>query len=205
MPRGRPRKCNPDDVLAKALTLFWQKGFEATSMNDVAKATGMAKPGLYANFGNKNRFYAEALKRYIEKNDTSSWGAFAESQEPIDVAVSNLLRDTIAASLDADLPCGCFLVNTLIETSDKPSEVAALGRELSAERRGRLADKFRQAAAKGELSPDANPERLADFVFGQIMALAAMSSEGVDTPKLVAFAEMGLKALPLARTESAVL
>ena len=205
MPRGRPRKNDPEDVLAQALTLFWKYGYEATSMNDIAAETGMAKPGLYTNFGNKDQLYVRALKRYIEEIDTAFWSAFTTSEEPIEIAVSNLLNNTISGSQNAQRPCGCFLVNTLVETSDKPSEVATLGRELSAERRGRLAEKFRQAAEKGELSSDADPESMADFVFGQIMAISAMSSEGVDTPKLTEFAKMGLKALPLANVKSEAL
>ena len=53
MVRGRPRKTDPESALDSAMMLFWKKGFEATSMSDLSEATGMAKPGLYATFGDK--------------------------------------------------------------------------------------------------------------------------------------------------------
>ena len=62
MSRGRPRKTDPDKALETAMKLFWKQGFEGTSMNDIAAATGMAKPGLYATFGDKEAVYAKALE-----------------------------------------------------------------------------------------------------------------------------------------------
>lgn len=56
MARGRPRKTTPEKVLEQAMKIFWERGFDATSMNDIAQETGMAKPGLYAAFGDKENY-----------------------------------------------------------------------------------------------------------------------------------------------------
>src|SRR5262245_20822174 len=63
-PRGRPRKYDPDDALAKAMGAFWDRGYAATSLDDISAATGMNRPSLYAAFGDKQAIYLKAIERY---------------------------------------------------------------------------------------------------------------------------------------------
>ena len=65
-PRGRPRSFDETDVLDIAKDLFWQRGYEATSIKDLTEAMGMTPPSLYAAFGSKEALYRRVLDRYIE-------------------------------------------------------------------------------------------------------------------------------------------
>ena len=60
--RGRPRAYDPDAALKAARDVFWVKGYAATSLDDIAEATGMNRPSLYAAFGDKEAIYLAALK-----------------------------------------------------------------------------------------------------------------------------------------------
>ncbi|WP_420969083.1 TetR/AcrR family transcriptional regulator [Bradyrhizobium sp. B120] len=62
--RGRPRAYDSELVLEKITALFWQKGYEATSLDDISLAAGMKRPSLYLAFGNKEDMYLLALRRY---------------------------------------------------------------------------------------------------------------------------------------------
>ena len=64
---GRPRAFDIDIALDRALGLFWEKGYEGTSLSDLTKAIGINRPSLYAAFGNKETFFRKALDRYVEK------------------------------------------------------------------------------------------------------------------------------------------
>jgi len=103
MARGRPRKVDPNAALETAIELFWEKGYEGTSMNDLVAATGMAKPGLYATFGDKEAFYAKALTHYVERG----WPLLddlARSDAPIDVVLRGYLDGIAAAAGDRHAP-----------------------------------------------------------------------------------------------------
>ncbi|MBY6123743.1 TetR/AcrR family transcriptional regulator [Roseovarius atlanticus] len=199
MARGRPRKCDPEDVFDKALTLFWKKGYAATSMNDLVVETGMAKPGLYANFGSKDDLFTKALRHYFDRFLSTLGKEFAEADAPIDVALRTLLLGIVRASKGDTLCVGCFLLNTVVETTGTPSELRDLSREMGERRRKMLRDRLRRAVLAGELRQEANVEDLAQFISGQMLAIAAMASEGADRPTLERFAENALAVLPLAR------
>ncbi len=61
---ARPRSFDPDEALDLARDVFWQQGFQGTSLDDITAATGLAKPSLYAAFGDKNALFLKVLERY---------------------------------------------------------------------------------------------------------------------------------------------
>src|SRR3954467_7018846 len=94
--RGRPRAFDRTVALGQATTLFWSKGFEATSIADLTQAMGIGAPSLYAAFGSKEALYAEALRHYAEVNGDYVWGRFYAAATARDAAWS-LLMDSAAA------------------------------------------------------------------------------------------------------------
>jgi TetR/AcrR family transcriptional repressor of nem operon len=63
---ARPRSFEPNEVLDIAREVFWRKGFQATSLDEITAASGIAKPSLYAAFGDKNALFLKVLDRYHE-------------------------------------------------------------------------------------------------------------------------------------------
>src|SRR5207253_10001104 len=66
--RGRPRAYDPDQALARAMDVFWQEGFAATSLDQLSAATGMNRPSLYGAFGDKRDIYIKAYQHYRERS-----------------------------------------------------------------------------------------------------------------------------------------
>ena len=61
---GRPRTFDRDEALKKAMMMFWEKGYEGTTMSDLINAVGMKAPSVYAAFGNKDQLFNEVIQLY---------------------------------------------------------------------------------------------------------------------------------------------
>ena len=153
MARGRPRKVDPDNALDTAIKAFWQKGYDGTSMNDLVAATGMAKPGLYAAFGDKESLYARALTHYVQKLGMPLLNDLAQSPDPLDVVLKRFLGNVAAGAVDKRGPGGCFVVNSLVECAHQPTPLEEVGRTFDKKRRAVLVNRFR-AAIRRELPPE---------------------------------------------------
>ena len=131
-PRGRPRNFDSDTVLRAALQRFRTHGFAATSLDDLADATGVNRPSLYAAFGDKRALYLAALGRTHEWL-TASFVALREAGFPL----RKLLERIFAFSIDTYMggeqgPSGCIAVNTAAaEAVTDPDIRAALARILA--------------------------------------------------------------------------
>src|SRR5690606_20785099 len=90
-PRGRPRSFDPDEALDKARAVFWNLGYAATSLDDIAAATGLNRPSLYAAFGDKHALYLAALRRSARE----AAGALTQA-----LAAKAPLRDVLATIFD---------------------------------------------------------------------------------------------------------
>lgn len=116
---GRPKGFKREEVLAKTISLFWKKGFADTSLQDLEKATGVNKSGLYSEFKDKEDLYLATLKQYIATN-----GVFdLLEREPL--GWKNL-EDLLAKSSSCTGPRGCFVANSVRESSVIPSQAKAL-------------------------------------------------------------------------------
>src|SRR5262252_5200929 len=93
---ARPREFDLDATLEKAMQLFWSKGFEATSLDDLCEATGLSRSSFYAAFGDKRDILFQALRRYSEQGSERIVKILA-SKRPFRAALSDLVDAFIAA------------------------------------------------------------------------------------------------------------
>ena len=111
-PRGRPRKFDEEQVLRAALQRFRTHGFSNTSLDDLADATGVNRPSLYAAFGDKKAMYLAALARTYAGVDASFAELFA-ADYPLEKMLKALFRGAIDGFLTGENgPSGCIAVNT---------------------------------------------------------------------------------------------
>lgn len=195
MGRGRPRKTDPDTALEVAMRVFWDKGFEGTSMNDIAEATGMAKPGLYATFGDKEGLYAKALTRYFDLF-TPTRDDLVTSTDSLEITLRRFLLTIAQGSADRNRPGGCFVVNSVVECAGKPPVLKDLGRSCEEKRRGSFVIRFKKELDAGRLPVDTDIEALADFFDGQCVALAVMGRAGGKPENLHRLIDVAMTVLP---------
>src|SRR6476660_5686734 len=99
--RGRPRQYDPDSALARAAAAFWKNGYAGTSLDDLAAATGMNRPSLYAAFGDKRDLYLKTLERYQQQS--RAIGAQITADDP---PLQVFLKRFSGAALDIYLTSG---------------------------------------------------------------------------------------------------
>ena len=128
--RGRPRAFDPEVALKQASDAFRAGGYASTSLDDIAKATGLNRPSLYAAFGDKKAMYVAALER-LWGNIDQQFAALQAADLPLAESVARILKSSIDAYTAGDPPQGCLAICTATaEASGDPDIRERLDRVL---------------------------------------------------------------------------
>lgn len=157
---ARTKEFDPAAALQSALELFWQRGYEATSMADLVEHLGVGRASLYATFGSKHDLYLKALDRYDELFGPR---LLAELSQPGPAlpAVRAVLRRYALESVGEQRERGCFVVNTAAELAPHDGESARRVLASWDQLETLLASALTRAQAQGELGPQKDPRALA--------------------------------------------
>ncbi len=112
---------NRDDIIDKSIELFWQKGFSASSMQQVVKTTGLKPGSIYLAFGNKEGLFREALERYARKSVTHI-RKMLDTAPSFGEGICTFLEERIEDSTRENY-CSCFLVKTRLELAAEGGEL----------------------------------------------------------------------------------
>lgn len=115
---GRPKSFEREAVLDAAVRVFWEKGYEGASLDDLTKAMGINRPSLYATFGNKHGLFLEAIDRYVEVQG-SAQAAPLRDEADIKKSVAGYYREIIRTVSSADGPCGCLIASVACEVAER--------------------------------------------------------------------------------------
>jgi AcrR family transcriptional regulator len=193
-PAGRPRSFDVDQALARALQVFWRKGYEGTSLSDLTKTMGINRPSLYAAFGDKEALFRKALDRYAE--DRASYVREALSQPTARAAVEKLLNGAADLLSDARNPPGCLNVQGALACGGDAEPVR---RELALRRaagEAAIRQRLKRAKTEGDLPLDANPADLARYVATVLHGMSVQAAGGATRAELQRVAQTALRALP---------
>ena len=187
--RGRPRKFDETVALAAARDVFWRKGYQGASLDDLSKAMGINRPSLFGAFGNKLALYLRALASFVEEMEVAMTQAML-APVPIAEAILTFYRSAIALySRDGHSELGCMVFTSAIVEAPESEEIrqflAATLARIDAAIRSRLV----HAREAGELVSDANIEMLADLIVAGLHSLALRSRAGESRDDLNARAQ----------------
>ncbi|MFB9516351.1 TetR/AcrR family transcriptional regulator [Streptomyces purpureus] len=191
--RGRPRSFDRDAALEKATLVFWEHGYETTSVADLTRAIGIGAPSLYAAFGDKKALFGEVVEAYAERY--GSFGARALAEEPTARAgMARLLRESAAEFTDPAHPFGCLMIAAAINCGTPEVEQALR------ERRQATLDAFesriRADIAAGLLPPSTDARALARFSGGVMQGMSQQARDGATREELEMLAETAMRAWP---------
>ena len=111
---ARPISYDKDEMLTKVTDLFWEKGYEGTSISDLEKVTGLKRTSIYAAWGDKRSLYLSSLKHYQRQSQAAITALF-ESKQPAIQKLETLLLSSIQQAFASDVIKGCFLNNACSE------------------------------------------------------------------------------------------
>ncbi|MBU2963886.1 TetR/AcrR family transcriptional regulator [Amphritea sp. 2_MG-2023] len=163
-------KYNRDDVIHKAMLLFWEKGYNSTSTRDLQQAIDMRPGSIYAAFGSKEQLYREALVCYSQGMAEMLGQRIVSAGSPLG-GLEAFFRNVVIDQCDTNPSEVCMLVKTLTEVSDDHPELMELSRELLKRTEDRFADILQQAKDGGEIAKHANPRILARHLQVQMIGL----------------------------------
>lgn len=186
-PRGRPRSFDAGEVLNRARGVFWNQGYAATSLDDLAAATGLNRPSLYAAFGDKHALYMAALARSRDEA-LGGIGQALAAEAPLRAVLEGLFKaaSRIYRAGDAGQR-GCFIVGTAVtQAVDDPQ-----ARDLVADYLRRMDALFaeRFSRSRAELQDGISPEAAGPMASATLHTLAIRARAGAGEAELAAVAK----------------
>jgi len=188
--RGRPPAYDPETALTRAMEAFWDAGYAATSLDDIAAATGMNRPSLYGAFGDKHALYLRTLEHYRAGGQVR---AALEREDTLRQAFGRVFGLAIDLYLSGKHGArGCFLIGTAAtEAVKSPAVRAALAAQLN-EIDALFEARIRRARGRGEIAAEADPRALAKIASAVLHSLALRSRAGDPRASLEALAAAGI-------------
>ncbi|MFF2909819.1 TetR/AcrR family transcriptional regulator [Paenibacillus sp. NPDC057934] len=189
---ARSKEFEIDDVLEKAMNLFWLQGYEKTSMQDLVTGMGIHKRSMYDTFGDKHSLYMKAVERY-GRSAAERMKEQAEAQPTAKGAIRSMFEMVLRN--DTGMPKGCLMVNTAVELSLHDPEVDSLVQDsfLSSER---LLEKLvSNGQASGEISQRLEAPALATYLHNALIGLRVTVKTGLDPSRLKQIVDLTLAAL----------
>lgn len=190
----RQRAYDKDEVIDRAVDLFWQRGYGATSIQELVEATGINRASMYSAFGNKAGLFNAALDRYL-RSDVTSRILEADERQPFPALMAGIFSSIIDQAVQGSSRRGCLLTNTAVELSPHDDAVAEkIKRELSTLESG-MTKRIERAQARGEVTEDVDPSSLARAMINTIQGLRVIAKVNPDREVLSDIAGMALRQL----------
>ncbi len=174
---ARPKAFDETQALDAAMTCFWDRGYEATSIRDLTDRMGIAGPSLYNTFGDKRALFERSLEHYCTRL-TYERIARIEAETPPVLRIGRFLGDIVDRSVDDETRRGCFLINSAIEVAPHDPAMGAVIAGHLTEVRNFFARSLAAARAADRLSTaitNAEVERAADHLMAVLLGIRVLA------------------------------
>jgi AcrR family transcriptional regulator len=187
---GRPISFDKDAALEAAMLLFWERGYEGTSMADLTQAMGLNPSSIYAAFGDKHALFSLAAKRYM---DTRSQYATKALEEPTLKRFIRALFDNTVAFLTAPgHPLTCMTLAGAVGCSADATPARDLMTAIRNQNQVAIRERLIKARKSGELSKDVNVDDYTRYLSTIIAGLSIQAANGSTKAELKRTAQMAL-------------
>ncbi|TDL68648.1 TetR/AcrR family transcriptional regulator [Paenibacillus amylolyticus] len=173
----RQREFDTDKALDAAMHTFWNKGFEASSLNDLTTAMGIQRPSLYAAFGDKKELFETALRRYTTQH-AAQVRARLQQGSSVREAFRGLFEHIGAEGSVTEPSHGCFCINTMVELAPHDPKFAVLTREHQMYLGVLFKETIERGQQSGELSTDMNANAVAQSIVVSMIGLTVLMKSG---------------------------
>lgn len=160
LPRGRPRSFDLEAAVERAMQVFWSRGYHATALPDLLRATQLSRGSLYAAFGDKHSLFLRALDRYIADAVARMDVELAPRRDPVD-GLRAYLAGYVDRTSGASGRRGCLLVATAMELAGHDAEIGRRVAGFFKAMETRVADALSRAKIAGKLADGVEPSSAA--------------------------------------------
>ncbi|GAB0104379.1 TetR/AcrR family transcriptional regulator [Nocardia sp. JMUB6875] len=193
---GRPRQFDEQTLLDAAIELFWARGFDTTSVEDVSRATGIGNGSLYGAYGNKRGLFLAAFQRYCDQRARFVREVIESAPGSARSAVRTLCQaviDDCAAHPDRR---GCLMINSIAHLGTRIPEVAAIGERTTAAMETGVANRLRTPMATAGPVDESLLSALSANIIMTTQGLIQLSRMGVTSSRLNEIADVSCEILP---------
>lgn len=159
-----------DEVLDEAMQVFWARGYEATSMQELVDRTGVNRGSLYATYGDKRALFLAAMHMYDEKMRRKLLAKLETAYGPRE-AIRQLLLALTADVSKTGVNRGCFLTNTALELAAHDPEVRRIVAHAQEEIEAFFARMIRKGKARGEIASHVKPLATARGLLASLLGI----------------------------------
>ncbi|KAB0445364.1 TetR/AcrR family transcriptional regulator [Lysinibacillus fusiformis] len=170
---ARTREFDEEKVLEAAMQLFWEKGYEATSLSDLTSRMGIQRPSIYSTFGDKKELFEAALRRYTTSR-AADIRARLQSHVSVKQSFATFFEEVIQAEYMKDLSNGCFCINTMVELAPHDERFEILTREHQLYLAVIFQETIERGVQAGELEADTDAKSLAQALIVSLIGLTVM-------------------------------
>jgi AcrR family transcriptional regulator len=171
---ARPRTFDPNDVLLAARQIFWRKGYQGTSFDDITEATGLTKPSLYAAFGDKAALFLKVLDHCHERLIERSQRILTETPNARS-AIESWLMSLVPICSGEKGRNGCLSVNTLTDGGVNDPAVEKSIADFNKQLEGLILKRLE--ADRAQFAPGFDPAAAARTIMAIYIGLMAMAKQ----------------------------
>ena len=158
---GRHFEFNREETLTKAMEVFWQKGYKATSIKDITAHTGLKPGSIYNTFGDKHSLFIEAIEHYGEVVTSNTLKTLSAEGSPSE-NIKKFFTDLVSRPMDKQCK-GCLIINTVVELANHDDESAKVVKKIISKIEDAFYSSLKKAQELGEISNETNIEVLASY------------------------------------------
>jgi TetR/AcrR family transcriptional repressor of nem operon len=169
----RQREFDVEKALDAAMQIFWEKGFEATSLSDLTSRMGIQRPSLYSAFGDKKELFEASLRKYT-RSHASNVQVKLQNSSSVKEGFRTLFEGIVAEEYSESNNRGCFCINTMVELAPHDEKLEILTREHQMFLSAIFQETIERGLRSGELEPIMNTKALAQTLVVSLIGLTVM-------------------------------
>lgn len=174
---ARTKEFNEDKALDKAIEIFWHKGYNGTSAQDLVTYLGLSRSSLYDTFGDKHKLFSESLKRYQKQSQEQIVHLF-EISKNIKETLHDIFKQAVIESLEDRITKGCFMVNSSVELAMHNQDIAEIVKNNSKVMEKIFTDAVQKGQDLGQISSKIEARVLARFIFNNYSGIRVLARTG---------------------------
>ncbi|AWP27648.1 TetR/AcrR family transcriptional regulator [Paenibacillus glucanolyticus] len=170
---GRVREFDEEKVLDSAMQLFWEKGYEATSLSDLTSRMGIQRPSIYSAFGDKKELFETALRKYTMSHASEARSKL-QNQPSVREAFRAFFENLVDEEYSVSRSRGCFCINTMVELAPHDEKFEILTREHQMYLAVIFQETIERGIQSGELASRTDAKALSQALIVSLIGLTVM-------------------------------